>query len=116
PATQANIQLPVISFTPAATNELTVTVPMVNGATNQSTATSGNVTVVQTTKSADNKVLVMNFTQDQYGAESSWKIKEEATGTVIAQDGPFANLSAAGVLLHTKNVTVDPSKCYVLVV
>jgi hypothetical protein len=114
PATQANIQLPGITFTPAASNEVLVTVPSINGSANQSTATSGNVTVAQTTKSADNKVLVMNFTQDQYGSESSWKLIEEATGTVVGQDGPFANLSASGILLHTKNIEVDPSKCYVL--
>ncbi|PSK88017.1 Omp28-related outer membrane protein [Taibaiella chishuiensis] len=116
PATYKNISLPAITFTPTASNTLAVNVTGVNGGADQNAAnnTKSVTDILLTTKMASNRRLTMNFTQDRYGTESSWKLYEEGTGTVAAQDGPFADLTANGVLLHSKDVYISESKCYVL--
>jgi hypothetical protein len=114
PATFKTIVLPEISFTPVASNNLSITVTTINGAADQNAANSTTevTNIPLTTKLATHKTLTMNFTQDRYGSESSWKVFEDGTTTVVAQDGPFPNLSANGTQLNTKNFDIDPSKCY----
>ena len=114
PATSKTVVLPEISFTPEASNNLSISIATVNGAADQNAANSTTElsNIPLTTKLATTKTLTMNFTQDRYGAESSWKFFEDGTTTVVAQDGPFANLSSNGTQLHTKSFEIDASKCY----
>ncbi|MGZ4064579.1 MAG: Omp28-related outer membrane protein, partial [Bacteroidia bacterium] len=111
------INLPGQTFAPVASNTLAVNVISVNGVADQNPANDLiTKTIPLTSIVANNLNMQMNFTQDQWGSEDSWKLYDEVTGTLISQDGPFTDLSAAGTVLHTKTFTVNPSTCYKLVV
>lgn len=118
PATSQEITLPVISFTPIASNTLNIKINGVNGSTDENAANDlvSKSGIPLTTKKVNFAWMTMNFTQDQYGSECTWTLYNEATGAVIATDGPFTDLSAAGTALHTKTFTVTPNICYKLVV
>ena len=114
PASTVEISLPAISFTPTTTNTLNVTIGNVNGSADQNTAnnTIAKSNILLTTLAGQSSFMTMDFTQDQYGSECSWKLYNEAANTIVAQDGPWTNLSASGILLHSKSFTVLPNKCY----
>ncbi len=114
PATSLEITLPTITFTPTTTNTLNVTVGNVNGAADQNTAnnTLAKSAILLTTLIDQSSFMTMDFTQDQYGSECTWKLYDEAANTIVAQDGPWTDLSASGTLLHSKSFTVSPNKCY----
>lgn len=113
PFTQTVITLPAYSFPASATNTLSVLVTSVNGSSDPN-ATNNVVTksIPLTTKIANAANLTMEFTQDQYGTESTWEIAEEVSGTVVASGGPYADLTASGVLLNTQAFTVNSNMCY----
>ena len=114
PASTVEISLPAISFTPTTTNTLNVTIGNVNGSADQNTAnnTMAKSNILLTTLAGQSSFMTMDFTQDQYGSECSWKLYNEAANTIVAQDGPWTDLSASGILLHSKSFTVLPNKCY----
>lgn len=114
PATSLEISLPTITFTPTTTNILNVIVGNVNGGADQNTAnnTMSKSAILLTTLANQSSFMTMDFTQDQYGSECSWKLYDEAANTIVAQDGPWTDLSASGILLHSKSFTVSPNKCY----
>jgi hypothetical protein len=114
PATSLEISLPTITFTPTTTNTLNVIVGNVNGGADQNTAnnTMSKSAILLTTLANQSSFMTMDFTQDQYGSECSWKLYDEAANTIVAQDGPWTDLSASGILLHSKSFTVSPNKCY----
>ena len=114
PATSLEISLPTITFTPTVTNTLNVIVGNVNGGADQNTAnnTMSKSAILLTTLANQSSFMTMDFTQDQYGSECSWKLYDEAANTIVAQDGPWTDLSASGILLHSKSFTVSPNKCY----
>lgn len=114
PATSLEITLPTITFTPTTTNTLNVTVGNVNGAADQNAAnnTLAKSAILLTTLIDQSSFMTMDFTQDQYGSECTWKLYDEAANTIVAQDGPWTDLSASGILLHSKSFTVSPNKCY----
>lgn len=113
PFTQTVISLPAYSFPASSTNTLNVTITSVNGSSDPNAA--NNVvtkSIPMTTKIANNLNLTMEFTQDQYGSESTWEIAEEVSGTIIASGGPYSDLTASGVQLNTQAFTVNPGTCY----
>jgi hypothetical protein len=114
PASTVEITLPTINFTPSASNTLNVTLGNVNGSADQNTAnnTQAKTGISLTTVSNASSFMTMEFTQDRYGSECSWKLYDEAANTVVAQDGPWADLSANGILLQSKSFNVSPNKCY----
>jgi hypothetical protein len=114
PATSLEITLPTITFTPTTTNTLNVTVGNVNGAADQNAAnnTLAKSAILLTTLIDQSSFMTMDFTQDQYGSECTWKLYDEAANTIVAQDGPWTDLSASGILLHSKSFNVSPNKCY----
>jgi hypothetical protein len=114
PATSLEITLPTITFTPTTTNTLNVTVGNVNGAADQNAAnnTLAKSAILLTTLIDQSSFMTMDFTQDQYGSECTWKLYDEAANTILAQDGPWTDLSASGILLHSKSFNVSPNKCY----
>lgn len=116
PYTTQEISLPLINFTPTATNTLNVNVTGVNGGSDQNAANNvlASGSIPMTSRAAADKTMTMTFTQDQWGSESSWKVYNEVTGAVIAQDGPFTDLSAAGTAVHVKTFTIAANTCYKL--
>ncbi len=120
PYSSKDVVFPVItSFTVLASNTITVSVVNVNGivdqnATNNSATKANILMTTNTTNGATGHVFT--FLQDRYGSESTWKFFEDATGTVVAQGGPYADLAANGTLVHTHDITFSATGCYTLMV
>jgi len=113
PYTQTVITLPAYSFPVSATNTLNVTVTNVNGSADAVTSNNAvSKSIPLTTKIANGLNLTMEFTQDQYGTESSWEIREEVSGTLVSSGGPYTDLAASGTQLNTQAFTVNPNLCY----
>lgn len=110
------INLPVINFSPLPTNSLVVSVVSVNGGTDQNSSnnTASKLNIPMTTYIGNSTAMQMDFTQDQYGSECTWKLYNEVTGTLLQQDGPWTDLGASGTALHTKTWTATPNTCYKL--
>jgi hypothetical protein len=117
PFTQTIITLPAYSFPAGTTNTLSVLVTSVNGSTDQNAANDVvTKSIPLTTKVANSANLTMEFTQDQYGSESTWEIREEVSNALIASGGPYSDLGSSGTLLHTQAFTVNSNTCYKVVV
>ncbi len=113
PFTQTIITLPAYSFAASATNTLNVSITSVNGVTDQNAANDAAVKLIPlTTKVANNTNLTMEFTQDRYGSESTWEIREEVSNVLVASGGPYTDLAATGTQLHTQAFTANPNMCY----
>lgn len=115
------INLPLINFSPIATNTLAVGVISVNGSPDQNNVNDISSKVVSITPYVANNInLTMNFTQDRYGSEVGWTIYDEqtlspVTGASLAP-GTYTDLSTNGTLLHVHNFVVNPASCYKLIV
>jgi hypothetical protein len=106
------VQLPATTFTLAPTNNFVVAISAVNGAPDEDVSNNGASTSFNETTAFGNTVnLTFDFTQDRYGTESTWSIKN-AAGTVVGSGGPYTTLSANGVLLHTNSIVVPAAGCY----
>lgn len=117
PFTQTIISLPAYSFPANTTNTLSVLVTSTNGGTDQNAANDVvTKSIPLTTKVANAANLTMEFTQDQYGSESTWEIREEVSNTLVASGGPYSDLAASGTQLNTQAFTVNPSMCYKVIV
>ncbi|GIV28979.1 MAG: hypothetical protein KatS3mg028_0045 [Bacteroidia bacterium] len=114
PYTQKLLMLNNVSFSPLPTsNTLVIGVTSINNNTDQNNTNDIVTKVINTaTLIAPSINMQMDFTQDQYGSEIQWQVKDDATGTIVAQDGPWSDLSTAGTLLHTKTFTLIPNNCY----
>lgn len=114
------IDIPTFNFTPLASgnNTLAIEVKSINNGTDANA--SNNKTqinnIAKSNISAESLDMEMDFTQDQYGSESTWTVLDEVTGEIIETDGPFSDLSASGTLLHTKSFSINENTCYKLVV
>ena len=118
PATSALVAVPPISFSPNATNSVKFKIVNVNGSPDPNpandTLTVGNI--LRTTRLAKGRYVAMRFTQDRFGAESTWQIIEEATGTVKLAGGPYPNLNNNGTALRVDSFYADPERCYEVIV
>ena len=113
PLATANVNLPAISFTDLGSNVLNVNITGVNGGTDQNVAdNSGTLTGIVNTNNKSNGKVTLYMTQDRYGDEITWKIFN-ANGLVIAEDGPYSQLSGNGTLTHTHVInTSNNLGCY----
>jgi hypothetical protein len=119
PFTQTVISLPAYSFPATLTNTLSVVVTNVNGAGADANAANDVITksIPLTSKVANNLTIGMIFKSDQYGSESTWEILEEASNTVVASGGPYADLAASGTSVQpTVSFTANPGTCYKVMV
>lgn len=101
----ATATLPSISFTPQASNTLTVTITNSNdgnASNNVVTKTWANATV----HAPGNYELTLQ--PDQYGSETTWEIKNGA-GSVVASGGPYTDGNTTPIVV---NVAVNPNDCY----
>jgi hypothetical protein len=116
PYTQQLIMLNTLNFSPLPTsNTLQIGVASVNNNTDQNNANDVVTKVIPTTSLIAPSInMQMDFAQDQYGSEIRWKVIEEATGIIVAQDGPWSDLNDTGTVLHTKTFTLVPNTCYKL--
>lgn len=117
PYTQTVITLPSYSWPAAATNTLSINISNINGGSDANA--SNNVvtkSIPLTTKISNSTIMSMDFTQDQYGSESSWEIREEVSNSLVVSGGPYTDLAASGTSLHTHTFTANPNLCYKVVV
>ncbi len=106
------VQLPATTFTLAATNTLAVAISAVNGGSDEDISNNAGTSSFNETPNYGNTVnMTFKINQDRYGSETTWTIKSDA-GTTIASGGPYANLTANGILLHTQQVVAPASGCY----
>ncbi len=112
PLGTTTITLPAITYTLNATNTVDINVTSVNGGVDDdpsNNTVSGNFN--QTTAQSPTLNITLNVTQDRYGSEITWKFFNEA-GAIISSGGPYADLAANGILLHTHPVTLPAIGCY----
>lgn len=113
PLASVNLNLPDITFTDQGTNTLNVSISGVNGGADQDPSdNNGTLTGIINTSNKSYGKVTLYMTQDRYGDEITWKIFN-ANGMVIAQDGPYSQLSGNGTLTHTHVInTSNNLGCY----
>lgn len=117
PFTQTVVSLPAYSFPASSTNTLSVVITNINGSADQNAANDiVSKSIPLTTKIANAANLTMEFTQDQYGSESTWEVREEVSNALVASGGPYSDLGASGVLLNSQAFTVNSNLCYKVIV
>lgn len=117
PFTQTVIMLPAYSFPANTTNTLSVVVTSANGGTDQNPANDVvSKSIPLTNKVANAANLTMEFTQDQWGSESTWEIREEVSNALVASGGPYSDLAASGTQLNSQAFTVNSNTCYKVIV
>lgn len=125
PFTQTIITLPAYSFPASATNTLSIYITDVNGASDQNSV--NNVvtkSIPLTTKVSNSLNLTMEFTQDAYGSESQWEIRDEVSNALITSGGPYSDLGTpdangqlpAATKLNSQAFTVNQNTCYKVLV
>jgi hypothetical protein len=103
---KTTVTLPSITYSLQANNNLNVSIPADDNATNNSGATTF-VKAPETTTSN----LSIKITLDQYGSETSWTLKNSA-GATVASNPAYADSAAAGEYPQPDiNITV-PNDCY----
>ncbi len=107
----AGVTLPLITFTPQASNTLDVTITQVNGSTDQNVV--DNTSSATFVKSPVGIGSSFNFELkcDNYGSETTWKLKNSA-GTVLYQGGPYADATNPPAINQTFVLTT--LDCYTL--
>jgi len=120
PYASKSIDIPAITgFSVLVSNAITIGVVNVNGVVDQNAANNSKTKsgILKTTNNSSGASgHVFTFTQDRYGSESTWKITDDATSTIVAQGGPYADLAANGVLAHPVNVNFSATGCYTVTV
>ncbi len=106
------IDLPDTGFNVEPTNTLTVQVTSVNGSADENAAdNSQTISFNQTSNQGQGTDYVVTIVQDRYGSETTWAITDESDN-IIANGGPYSNLSSNGTQAHTHNVSLSNSGCY----
>jgi hypothetical protein len=107
----ANVTCSTISSFNGGTLIATVSTTGDNNSANGSA--SKVVSINNNPAQAPTNVIKIDITTDQYGAETTWELTN-AAGSVVAQGGPWSNLSAAGQTVRpTVTVTtLQPNQCY----
>jgi hypothetical protein len=110
-------RIPALGFTPDSTNTLKVKILTVDGLPDSNPDGDSLVVsnILKTPRRSSGKQVVMRFTQDRYGQESTWKIIEETTGTVKLSGGPYPNLLNNGTALHMDSFMAKRETCYEIV-
>jgi hypothetical protein len=103
---KTTVTLPSITYSLQANNNLNVSIPADDNATNN----SGTITFVKAPETTTSN-LTIQITLDQYGSETSWTLKNSA-GATVASSPAYADAAAAGEYPQPDiNITV-PNDCY----
>jgi len=103
---KTTITLPSITYSLQANNNLNVSIPTDDNATNN----SGAITFVKAPETTTSN-LTIQITLDQYGSETSWTLKNSA-GATVASSPAYVDAAAAGEYPQPDiNITV-PNDCY----
>ena len=103
---KTTVTLPSITYSLQANNNLNVSIPADDNATNN----SGAITFVKAPETSTSN-LTIQITLDQYGSETTWTLKNSA-GATVASSPLYADSAAAGEYPQPDiNITV-PNDCY----
>jgi len=107
------IDIPVSDFTLEDTNTMNIEITAVDGNEGDEDLSDNNATITfnKTTNEGHGVDYIVTIVQDAYGSESLWAIVDE-NENIIANGGPYSNLSSAGTETHTHEITIDQSGCY----
>jgi hypothetical protein len=111
-----DVVLNAISFTDIGNNTVNVTITDVNGGVDgdPSDNNGSKANITNTTQSGTGTAWTLTVTQDQYGAEITWEVIDNATGNPIpgGTGGPYTNLAASGTQAHVIPLTLSSTGCY----
>jgi len=106
-----------VNISGSANSEINVKIIEVNGnadpAMTDNAVSSDFERIAEGTSGTD---FEFTFTQDRYGSESTWEIKNDITGAVVKSGGPYSNLAASGTQDHVENVTLSEVGCHSVIV
>lgn len=103
---KTTITLPTIAYSLQANNNLNVSIPADDNATNN----SGAITFAKAPETSTSN-LTIKISLDQYGSETSWTLKNSA-GAIVASSPAYTDSAASGAYPQTDiNITV-PNDCY----
>lgn len=112
PLASATAALPTISFTDNGTNTLNVNITNANGSADQNASDNiGSVGNIVQNSGLGNLRLIMR--QDRWGSEITWRIRN-AQGQVVANGGPYQDLSSNGTQVHTHVLNLTSVECHSL--
>ncbi|MGB0870291.1 MAG: Omp28-related outer membrane protein [Flavobacteriales bacterium] len=106
-----------VNISGSANSEINVKIIEVNG--NADPAMADNAVSSDFERIADGTSgteFEFTFTQDRYGSESTWEIKNDITGAVVKSGGPYSNLPGAGTEDHVESVTLSDVGCHSVIV
>ncbi|MGB0881467.1 MAG: Omp28-related outer membrane protein [Vicingaceae bacterium] len=111
-----NITIPGIAGLTAggASSTIDLSVTQLNGSANPGTNNSNGHTVsTASTKTAGSTNVTIEITTDRYGAETTWELIDETTGSTVASGGPYTNEAANGEYPQAAvNGTIVDGNCY----
>lgn len=106
PLSSTAVTLPNYSFTLNQNNSLVISIPSDDNNLDNSASTSFTKAI----ETAQTNITI-KITTDQYGAETTWNLKN-AAGVNVATGGPYANASGAGAYPQSDvNITLA-TDCY----
>ena len=107
------IEIPVTDFVVEETNTMNIQITAVNGNEGDEDLSDNttSITFNKTTNEGHGVDYIVTIVQDAYGSQSIWAIVDEDEN-VIANGGPYSNLSSSGTETHTHEITIDESGCY----
>ena len=113
PFNETVVSLPSIGFSNSgSTNTLNLGILTVNGVADQNPsndqASFGGI--VQNSGGGNLKLVIR---QDAWGAETTWRVRND-NGTVVANGGPYGNLSQAGTQDHEHFLNLTDIECHKL--
>ncbi|MGB1294659.1 MAG: Omp28-related outer membrane protein, partial [Flavobacteriales bacterium] len=106
-----------VNISGSANSEINVKIIEVNG--NADPAMADNAVSSDFERIADGTSgteFEFTFTQDRYGSESTWEIKNDITGAVVKSGGPYSNLASSGTQDHVESVTLSDVGCHSVIV
>lgn len=107
------ITLPVISFTPQASNTLNVNITDANGSVDPNAVNNTvNTTFGSSNITANSTNITIKITLDQWGSETSWTLTNSA-GTVVATNpAGYSDAGASGAYPQADVNLTLPDDCY----
>jgi hypothetical protein len=107
-----NVTLPTLIG--LANNDLiAIDVSLPNGVVDQDSSNNPTISFNITLATQNtNPTVTINITTDQYGAETTWDLKN-STGQIITSGGPYANLQAIGTTPQTPiTIPLSAQECH----
>ena len=115
PLQKVQVDLPDLSFNVNANNTLNATVSIQGQTDEDPSDNSADFPFYKTQNIGNGTDYTVTIVQDQWGSETQWAILDE-NQNILANGGPYSDLSGSGTQTHTHNVTLNSDGCYQFVI